>query len=322
MTTKRNRRNVSRRQMLLAGGGAAAFGLAGCFGDDPQNGEDDGAGGENGNGDAEFSVAASFFMPFDVAQTIAGDLIAVEDLVPLGEHGHDWDPDPGIVEDIENADAFIYTRGFSSWQDDAADELENDDDTLVIEISEDIGFIDSPAEDNDEHFWMNPRIMQDGTQNILDGFIELDPDNEDVYEENAAEFIDELEALHEEFQDLSDRRQQDQIIIGSHDSFQWWWDEYGFDIYSPVGISPDDEASAADLEEVEALIEEHGVQYILYDMLEPTNLAESLAAETDTEILPLSPIEGITDDIDEDWGYLDHQREINLDTLEMALEVE
>lgn len=53
MTTQRTRRDVSRRPVLLAGGGAAAFGLAGCFGDDPENGEEDGIGGENGGNDEE-----------------------------------------------------------------------------------------------------------------------------------------------------------------------------------------------------------------------------------------------------------------------------
>ncbi|WP_331234875.1 metal ABC transporter substrate-binding protein [Natronorarus salvus] len=306
---------LSRRQVLSAGGGLFGAALAGCLdgNDNPSGSGDDGG---------EYSVAASFFMPYDVTQQIAGDHVALEDLVPAGEHGHDWDPDPGIVERIESADAFVYTRGFSSWQDDAADELEDDEEILVIEISDGITFIDSPAEENDEHFWMNPRIMRDGAENVLDGLVELDSDNQEAYEENAEAFIDELDAVHGEFQELADQRQQDQIIIGSHDSFQWWWDEYGFDIYSPVGISPDDEASAAELEEVERLVEEHGVKYILYDMLEPTNLAESLAEETGTEVLPLSPIEGVTEEMDEEWGYLEHQREINLETLELALEVE
>jgi zinc transport system substrate-binding protein len=306
---------LSRRQVLSAGGGVLGAALAGCLDDDDNPG---------GDGDDGYSVATSFLMPYDVTRQIGGDHLAVEDLVPIGEHGHDWDPDPRIVQEIEDADAFVYTRDFSSWQDDAAAELENDDDTLVIDVSEGITFIDSPAEENDEHFWMNPRIMRDGAENVLDGLVELDPENEESYEENADAFMDELDALHEEFQDLADRRQQDQIIIGSHDSFQWWWEEYGFDIYSPVGISPDDEASAAELEEVEALIEEHDVQYVLYDLLEPTNLAESLAEETGTEILPLSPIEGQTEELSDEGieTYLDHQREINLETLEVALEVE
>ncbi|MGP4763534.1 metal ABC transporter solute-binding protein, Zn/Mn family, partial [Klebsiella pneumoniae] len=77
-------------------------------------------------------------------------------LVPPGEHGHDFDPGPSIVQDIEDADAFIHLRDFSSWQDDAAAERGDEDDVVGIEASEGIEFFDSPAEDNDEHFWMDP----------------------------------------------------------------------------------------------------------------------------------------------------------------------
>lgn len=329
MTTKRNRRDVSRRSVLASTAGLAGFGLAGCMGEDPQNGEDEGVGGDedggddsggDGSGDAEHSAATSFFMPFDVTRQVAGEHVAVEDLVPVGEHGHDWDPDPGTVEGIESADMFVYTREFTSWQDDAADSLE-DGDTLVVDLSEGIEFIDSPAETNDEHFWMNPRSMQEGVPNVVDALSELDPDNAESYEENGEAFVDELEVLHEEFVGIVDDAERNEVVVGSHDSYQWWWDEYDFEIHSPVGTSPDDEASAGDIEEIETLIAEHDIEYILYDMYEPRTLAESLAEETNTEILPLSPIEGTTQEqLDDGWGYLEHQREINLDSLSRALD--
>lgn len=326
MTTKRNRRDVSRRRVLASSAALAGFGLAGCMGEDPQNGEDEGVGseddedGENGD-DAEHSAAASFFMPFDVTRQVAGEHVAVEDLVPVGEHGHDWDPDPGTVEGIEDADMFVYTREFTTWQDDAASSLEDDEETIVVDLAEGIEFIDSPAESNDEHFWMNPRSMQEGVPNVVDALSELDPDNAGTYEENGEAFVDELEALHEEFVELVDDAERNEVVVGSHDSYQWWWDEYDFEIHSPVGTSPDDEASAADIEAIEAIIEEHDIEYILYDMYEPRTLAESLAEETDTEILPLSPIEGTTEEqLEDGWGYLEHQREINLDSLARALD--
>lgn len=343
MTTKRTRRDVSRRQVLIAGGGAAAFGLAGCFGDDPQNGEDDGAGGENGengeNGEeagttgpenAEYSVAASMPAVWDFARQVAGEQMEVIDLVPTGEHGHDFDPGPSIVQDIEDADAFIYLRDFSSWQDDAASELEDDDDVVVIEASEGIEFFDSPAEDNDEHFWMDPIECQNGVENIAAGLSEVDPDNEDTYIENAEAFNEELEELNGDFEAIVEEGELNQLVVGTHDSYQWWNRRYGLEIFSPVGTSPDDEASAADVEEIENLIEEFNIGYVLYDVGEPAELAESLANETDTEILPLTPVETQIDgtpnvgdiEMEADWGYIDHFREINLPTVETALQPE
>ena len=314
-------RVVSRRRFTALSAGALTVGLAGCFGDGP-NGVD-------------ADVAASMPAVWDFSRQVAGEHLEVTDLVPLGEHGHDYDPDPGIVQEIESADAFVYLRDFASWQDDAADSLEDDGDTVVIEATEGIEFFDSPAEDDDEHFWMDPIECKTGVDNIADGLAELDPDNAEEYEANAESFKDELDELDAEFQDILERADEDpedlHVVVGTHDSFQWWNRRYGFNIHSPIGTSPDDEASAEDRNEVEELMDEHDIEYVLYDVGEPARLAESLAEDTGAEILPLSPVETQIDgspevdssvEMDPDWGYVDHFREINFPTLEKALGAE
>jgi zinc transport system substrate-binding protein len=325
-------RGITRRK-ALAGTGGLVVGLAGCIGDDPQDGDtgNGDAGNEDTNGESEFTVFATMPAVWDFVRQVAGDHMDVIDLVPVGEHGHDWDPEPGTVQELDMADGFVYLREFSSWQDDAAAELENDEDVVVIEASEGIEFFDSPAEDDDEHWWMDPIECQTGVENIAEGISEVDPDHADDYEANAAEFNEELEELDEEFQDIVDRAELNEIVVGTHDSFQWWNRRYDIDIYSPVGTSPDDAASPQDVQEIEELIDEFGVEHVLYDVGEPATLAEDLAAETGAEVLPLSPVETQIDgspeidpdvEMEEDWGYVDHFRELNLPSLETALKAE
>ncbi|TYL39698.1 zinc ABC transporter substrate-binding protein [Natronococcus pandeyae] len=317
-----NRSRLTRRSVLATGVGALAASAAGCLDEDPQSGNGD----DDDSDDGEYTVTAGMPALWDFARQVGGDHIAVTDLVPTGEHGHDYDPGTGIVQEIEDADAFVYMRDFASWQDDAAAELEDDESVTVIDASEGIEFFDSEAEDDDEHWWMDPVECQNGVDNIAAGFAELDPDHETEYEDNAAAFNEELEEIHEEFEDIVDRAELNQIVIATHDSFQWWNDRYGVDIDSPIGISPDNEASAQEIEEIEGVIDEHGIEHILYDIGEPRHLAESLAEETEAEVLPLSPVETQleehpqVDDIDPEWGYVDHMREINFPSLEIALD--
>lgn len=321
------------RRKALAGTGGLVVGLAGCIGEDPQDGDTGNGDAGNGdtNGESEFTVFATMPAVWDFVRQVAGDHMDVIDLVPVGEHGHDWDPEPGTVQELDTADGFVYLREFSSWQDDAAAELENDEDVVVIEASEGIEFFDSPAEDDDEHWWMDPIECQTGVENIAEGIGEIDPDHADDYEANAAEFNEDLEELDEEFQNIVDRAELNEIVVGTHDSFQWWNRRYDIDIYSPVGTSPDDAASPQDVQEIEELIDEFGVEHVLYDVGEPATLAEDLAAETGAEVLPLSPVETQIDgspeidpdvEMEEDWGYVDHFRELNLLSLETSLKAE
>ncbi|MCU4925724.1 metal ABC transporter substrate-binding protein [Halobacteria archaeon AArc-dxtr1] len=325
MTAHSTRRSValSRRAFTALGGGALFAGLAGCLGDDDPELDVD-----------ENTVIASMPALWDFTRQIAGEddeTLESFDIVPVGEHGHDWNPEPATVEDIDHAGGFVYMRDFASWQDDAAEQLEADGETTVIDASEGIDFFDSPAEDNDEHWWMDPVYCQDGVDNIADGLADMDPDNEEHYRDNAAAFNDELQELDEDFQDIVDRAELDTIVVATHDSFQWWNRQYDIEVMSPVGTSPDDSASPDEVEEIEEIMDERNIEHVLYDVGEPARLAESLADETDAEILPLSPVETQIDgapeldtgiEMEPDWGYMDHFYEINLPSLETALRAE
>lgn len=320
-------RAVSRRGALAGIAGLAA-GTAGCLGDDPRGGNGD-SNPENGDDDT-ITVFATMPAVWDFVRQVAGDNMDVIDLVPVGEHGHDWNPEPGTVQELDRADGFVYLRDFSSWQDDAAEQL-RDEGVVVIEASDGIEFFDSPAEENDEHWWMDPVECQTGVENIAEGIAEIDPDNAADYEENAAAFNEKLEAVHEEFEAIVERATLNEIVVGTHDSFQWWNRRYGIDIYSPVGTSPDDAASPRDVQEIEELIEEFGIGHVLYDVGEPATLARTLADETGADILPLSPVETQIDGSTEldpdvlmepDWGYVDHFRELNLPSIETAVQAE
>ena len=315
-----SRSRFSRRQIIAAGTMAAIGSAAGCIGD--ENGsESDG----NGSHEEISAVNGSFFMLYDLARNVAGDQLAVEDLVPVGAHGDDWEPSPDIIENVADADVFVYIDGFRSWSDNIAETLPQDyPEVVVIDAAEDIEYIEGETGRSvDPHFWLDPNLAADAVETIRDGFIEADPDHAEAYQTNAADYIERLTDVHERYTEAMEHRSKDIIVIGSHDSFQYWTERYDLDIHSPVGISPDGEPTAREMEEITDLVEQHDLRYILYDMYEAMDYAESLAGETDTELLPLSPVEATTEaQLEEGMGYVEHMLDINLDTLEQALEVD
>lgn len=305
---------LTRRGAIAAGLSATSFALAGCSGEADDGAEADGLSAVNG----------SFFMLYDLARNVAGEQLRVEDLVPTGSHGDDWEPGPEIIETVAEADAFVYIHGFRGWSDRVANSLPEDyPDIVVIDAAEDIEFIEGEAgRDVDPHFWLDPLLAKDAVETIRDGFAESDPEHADVYDQQADAYMGRLDDVHAEYEHAMANRQQDLIVIGSHDSFQYWTNRYDLEIHSPVGISPDGEPTAREMQEITELVEANDLQYILYDMYEPKDYAERLAEETGTDLLPLSPIEATTEEqLEAGLGYVEHMLEINLDTLEQALEV-
>jgi zinc transport system substrate-binding protein len=129
---------VSRRDVLLAGSGVLATGLAGCLGG-LASGTDPG---ESGDGPV---AVASFFSFYDFGRKIAdGTPVTVRNLIPTGLHGHGWEPNASITRDIIEADAFVHVGPeFQPWADRAIQTLKDDDvDTQLINVRENVELVD------------------------------------------------------------------------------------------------------------------------------------------------------------------------------------
>ncbi|AGB37294.1 metal ABC transporter solute-binding protein, Zn/Mn family [Natronococcus occultus] len=175
----------------------------------------------------------------------------------------------------------------------------------------------------DAKFFSDPVLARRGVENVRDGLIAIDSDNEAAYEENAAAYLEELTALHEEYEQRLSDREHDAVVLAGHDSFRYLGERYGFEIHTPVGLSPDAAPSSEEIADTVAFIEEQGIEYVLWDYFDGDRLAETIAAEADTveDTLMVSPAESTVAEWQEDgYGdYLGQMREINLPAFERAL---
>jgi zinc transport system substrate-binding protein len=115
----------TRRRLVATGLGLATVGsLAGCTSNDI--GSDD-----SGGGGPE--AQSSFFVFGDFASQIAGDTATAETLVPIGQHGHGWEPGSRIQGTVLESDLFFYVmEGFQPWADDLVTNLRDDDANVHI----------------------------------------------------------------------------------------------------------------------------------------------------------------------------------------------
>jgi len=181
----------------------------------------------------------------------------------------------------------------------------------------------------DPHFWVDPVLGQDGVDNITEGLTEADPENEAVYEENAAEYKEELAGVDEAFEELTEEAELDVGVFVGHNSYQYVEDRYGFELHTPVGVSPDEQVRSEDVARSIEVVEEHGIETVLYDPFETTdpagdtipNGARVILENTDaTDTAPLTPASGTTREWQErDYGWVEMMTEINIPSLERAL---
>ena len=336
--------NLTRRRLLSVTAVVGTGVLAGCT---------DGRS-TAGSEPNETTSQASFFVFWDLTEQVADETATTDLLVPLGQHGHGWEPGPSVREDIRNADLFVHgMTGFQPWVDDIKTDLEVDGaDVTTIDVSAGLDLLEAgggndhgeheeghdgeqdeeQTEEHDDehdhgsgmdpHFWMDPLRVKEATGNVRQAFVDLDSDNADAYTENAETFRAELDSLHEQIEELLADASKGVLLVAGHDSLQYFSDRYGVTVEALTNVSPDDRPTPRDIERAQEVIDTHDLQYICADPLESQQAANQLVEETDVEeVLPLTAIPGLTEEWEsEDWGYVDLMKNVNLPTLERALD--
>jgi zinc transport system substrate-binding protein len=299
----------------------------------------------------ETTAQASFAVFGDIAAAVAGDTATAETLVPVGQHGHGWEPAPRIREAVLRADLFVYgLPGFQPWADLVVRDLREDEhDVAVVAAAEGVDLLEAtearvhdhavesddhadeehsaepddpgPSREADPHFWLDPLRAKAAVDNVHDGFVRIDPDNTTAYRANAEASRDRLDELHDRFESTLTARSRDAVFVAGHNAFGYLHDRYGIEIQALTGLSSDDIPSPRDVERAQHLIAEHDLEYICADPLESQRAAEQLVDETDARaVLPLTAIPGRTEAWAESgWGYVDIMANVNLPTLERAL---
>jgi zinc transport system substrate-binding protein len=349
--------DTTRRKLLSVVAGTASIGvLAGCVGDNSTTSRD---------GNDRVTSQASFFVFGDIADQVTGDVAESNLLVPLGQHGHGWEPGPSIREDIRGADLLIHgMSNFQPWVDDIKTDLEADNaDVTAVDVSVGVDLLeagggghnhgqeeqgadgreghnddghDEEGDSHDEeghnghnrgagmdpHFWMDPLRVKDAAGNVRQGLVDIDPDNAETYADNAEAFRTALDDLHEQMQETVDSASKEVILVAGHNALQYFGDRYGVEVAALTNVSPDDRPTTQDIRAAQEVIDRHGLEYICADPLESQQAAEQLVSETDArEVLPLTAMPGLTEDWEsQGWGYTEIMENVNLPTLERALD--
>ncbi len=273
----------------------------------------------------KISVVATFYPLAEFARNVGGDAVEVWTATPAGAEPHDFEPSPADIARIYRADVLLANGGVDAWVRKLEPELAGKG-VRVRVMADKMAFKTLPgnaaagqaAESLDPHVWLDPAFAMRQVELIRDILIEADPGHADGYAVRAGNYLSALAMLDRDFKSgLSDCKKPK--IIASHDAYGYLGSRYGFTILAIAGISPDAEPSAGDLADLSDLMKKEGLEYVFFESLVSPSLAQTLARETGARVLPLNPLEGLTDsEIAAGKTYLSVMRQ-NLNELRTAM---
>lgn len=294
-----------------------------------------GACGGTSGATGEGRAVAAFYPLAWATERVAGDAVEVADLTPPGVEPHDLELSPRQVGEVTEAELLIYAgQGFQPAIEDLAEEkgdaafdvlagielIEADEDEDEGNEAEDADH-EGEAEGDDEHghsggdphVWLDPLRMIGIVEAISTRITALAPDAGPAVEERTVDLVDDLRALHNDFDDGLESCERREIVV-SHDAFGYLADRYDLEQISISGIDPEAEPSPGRIADVADLARDRGVTTIFFETLVSPAIAETIAAEIGVDTAVLDPLEGPP----EDGDYLTVMR-ANLAALRSAL---
>lgn len=268
----------------------------------------------------KLQVISSFYPLHEFSQNVGKEKVDAKLLVPVGIEPHDWEPTIKDVQQMQKSNLIIINGiGFENWvgklnEMNYQGVIVDTSDGIIIKNmdKESSTYEEHHDESGDPHIWLNPVFAKIQVQNIADAFSNSDPENRQYFQENAANYINELDLLDSKIRNELSGCNYD--FIAFHDAFSYFADEYDLTQHTVISsYEPHAEPTAKTLENVINKAKQLNLKVIFTEETADSKTSQVIANEIGGKILVLSPLE-----IGDDGTYISKMTE-NLNHLKEAL---
>ena len=255
----------------------------------------------------KLQVVTTLFPLYDMARAIGGESAEVSLLLPPGVEAHSFEPRPGDILRLNDADIFIYTGPFMEpWAESLLKGLDTKrllvvnagDGIPLLKQGEEQGSVDGHKHEGggDPHIWLDFDNARTMVATILAGLVTRDSVHADVFRRNASAYQTRLEELDHAYRTGLAACDIRTIIHGGHFAFGYLAKQYGLRYVAAFPPSGDSEPNARQMVAMVGLIRSSGAGAIYYEELVSPRLADTLARETGTRILMLNAAHNVSRD--------------------------
>ena len=174
-------------------------------------------------------VLTTFTVLADIAQNVAGDKLDVQSITRIGAEIHGYEPTPSDITKAQDADLILYNgMNLERWFEQFLGNVKEVPSVLLTEGIEPIPIAEGPYTDKpNPHAWMSPKNALVYVENIRQAFVEVDPDNAETYNANAAAYSEKLKAIDEELQiDLQQVPKNQRYLVSCEGAFSYLARDY------------------------------------------------------------------------------------------------
>ncbi len=196
----------------------------------------------------------------------------------------------------------------------ASKNIKENHESILHEEHEESLHHDEHEHGENSHYWVSVTLYIEQIKNIKDELIRLNPENSEIYEKNATEYINKLEDLKNRMHEKLDLV-QNRNIVTFHEAFDFFAEEFDLNIVSVIEREPGTYPSSKEVAEIIDEIKNKNVNAIFTEPQYSRTAADTIARETNIGVYVLDPV--VTGDMNKE-AYINIMNQ-NLNNLQKAL---
>ena len=236
------------------------------------------------------TLIATLFPQYSLADQLAGDLVNVEFLLPIGSDPHDFEPTPSQRVQLNNADLVLFTsESFEVWIHDIEDSAKG----KLIDLSTFVTLIEAEEhdhdhllvgpklaeehdDDHDPHYWLDPLNGLAMLEAITNEILQLIPEHTLLIESRKLLIQEAFEDTIELYQGLVLDAEELDVVFAGHNAFAYLTN-YDIHVLTPYpGFSTDVIPTAQSLIEFSELITELATNILYISSTDNNAVIESI----------------------------------------------
>lgn len=233
------------------------------------------------------TIAVTIVPEKTFVEAVCKDLVNVVTLVPPGNSPESYEPTPSDMEKFHKASLY-FSIGVATEE---ANILPNAKDINVVSLQDEVATVyeDRTFEsgERDPHIWLSPKRAKVMVEVIKREMCKLDPPNKETYEQNANEYIQQLDQLDGEIKTTLEKVENKKFVV-YHPAFGYLADDYELEMFSLEEEGK--EATAAHLQQMIDLAKQENIKAIFYQEEIDSSQSEAYAEEIGGKTVQLSPL--------------------------------
>ena len=215
------------------------------------------------------------------------DSIQLTGLMGAGVDPHLYQPTESDIVAMNEAQVVVYSGLHLEGQFDTVFNALSEQGIAIYALStpvKDAGYIvggfdlsETLVNVDDPHFWFDPRNWQLTVQDLADSLADLDPENAETYQSNAAAYIKQLDLLYV-WADAGLRSidESQRYLVTSHDAFQYFGAAFGWRMQAIQGLSTEDEAGVGDIQATVDFVISNDIPVLFVESSIPPDTVEAV----------------------------------------------